>query len=214
MSEVTIEKMLLLTLGWLLGVLGPIVTDAIKKSRENRQVKVALAAELLEVSYKLALANYSVNIHFGTVDRPYLHWLQGVTSNYRGPSLTETIQPLIKVQLGLPEAQLVALVREQTAKNGKNIVTQKFIVPLLDARVSSLWYLTNKVQILLLDIRSNINLLNELVDQARYYNGLTFGKLEGDNYILALGNLNGCHRQYAERAKVIVTKIEELGSLL
>ena len=58
MSEDTIEKLLLLTLGWLLGMLGPVVTEAIKKRRENRQVKLALAAELREVSYKLALANY------------------------------------------------------------------------------------------------------------------------------------------------------------
>jgi len=214
MSEDTIEKLLLLTLGWLLGMLGPVVTEAIKKRRENCQVRLALAAELREVSYKLALANYLVNIHFGTVDRPYLQWLQGVTSNYKGPSLTETTQPSIEMQLGLPEVQLVALVRAQTAEKGKNIVTQKVIVPLLDARVSSLWYLENRVQVLLLDIRSNINLLNELVDQARYYSGLTFGKLEGENYNLVVDNLDGCHRQYAERAKRIVTKIEELSSLL
>jgi hypothetical protein len=67
---------------------------------------------------------------------------------------------------------------------------------------------------LLLDIRNNINLLNKLVDQARYYTGLTFGKLEGGNYESVVGNLAGCHRQYAERAKRIVTKIEELGDLL
>ncbi len=214
MSEDTIEKLLFLALGWLLGMLGPVVTDAIKRRRENAQVKLALAAELREVSYKLALANYLVNIHFGTVDRAYLQWFQGATANYKGPSFTETTQPSVEMQLALPEAQLAALVRAQTAKRGTNIVTQKVIVPLLDARVSSLWYLENRVQVLLLDIRSNINLLNELVDQARYYNGLTFGKLEGENYEVVVGNLEGCHRQYAERAKRIVTKIDELDGLL
>lgn len=214
MSEDTLEKLILLALGWLLGMLGPVVTEAIKRRRENSQVKVALAAELREVSYKLALANYLVNIHFGTVDRPYLQWLQGVTSNYTGPSLTETTQPSIEMQLGLPDTQLAALVQAQTPNKGANIVIQKVVVPLLDARVSSLWYLENQIQILLLDIRSNINLLNELVDQARYYTGLTFGKLEGQNYQLVVENLEGCHRQYAERAKRIVTKIEELGRLV
>lgn len=90
MSEDTIEKLLLLALGWLLGMLGPVVTEAIKRRRENCQVKVALAAELRQVSYKLALASYLVNIHFGTVDRPYLQWLQRVTAGYNGPSLAET----------------------------------------------------------------------------------------------------------------------------
>ena len=59
-----------------------------------------------------------------------------------------------------------------------------------------------------------INLLNELVDQARYYTGLTFTKLEGRNHELVVGNLAGCHEQYTERATIIATKIEKLRSLL
>ncbi len=213
MSADTIEKLALLTLGWLLGMLGPIATDAIKRRRENGLVKVALASELRELSYKLALASYLINIHFGTVDRTYLQWLQGVTTNYEGPSRSETAQPSSEMQLNFADAQLAALVQAQKANQGTNIVVRKFIVPLLDARVSSLWYLESRAQTLLLDIRSNINLLNELVDQARYYTGLTFGKLEGENYERVVSNLEGCHRQYAERAKMIVTKIEELSGV-
>ncbi len=214
MSEDTIEKLLLLILGWLLGMLGPVVTEAIKRRRENSLVKLALAAELREVSYKLALTNYSINIHFGSVDRAYLQWLQRAIANYHGPSFVESTQISIDMQLGLPDTELSELVRKQIAESGKNIVVPKISVPLLDARVSSLWYLDNRVQILLLDIRSSINLLNELVDQARYYSGLTFGKLEGENDKLVVDNINGCHRQCAERAKRIVDKIEELSRLL
>ena len=214
MSADTIEKLALLALGWLLGMLGPVVTEAIKRRRENGLVKVALAAELRELSYMLAIVNYLVNIHFGTVDRTYLNWLQGATASYVGPNRTETTQPSIEMQLGLPDAQLAALVQTQKANEGTNIVTRKFVVPLLDARVSSLWNLESRVQILLLDIRSSVNLLNELVDQARYYNGLTFGKLEAENYERVVSNLEGCHRQYAERAKRIVGKIEELSTLV
>lgn len=213
MSADTIEKLALLALGWLLGMLGPVVTEAIKRQRENNLVQVALASELRELSYKLALANYLINIHFGTVDRTYLQWLQRATANYVGPSRSETIEPSIEMQLGLPDAQLAALVQTQKANKDTNIVVRKFIVPLLDARVSSLWCLDSRIQILLLDIRGSINLLNELVDQARYYTGLTFGKLEGENYLRVVSNLEGCHRQYAERAKRIITKIEELGGL-
>jgi len=213
MSPDTIEKLLLLTFGWLLGILGPVVTEAIKKQRESGLVKLALAAELREVSYKLALSSYLINLHFGTVDRAYIQWLQGVTKNYKGPSLADSTQPSFEMLLSLSDAQLAALVQRQMPPKGTNIVVQKVVVPLLDSRVSSLWYLDGKVQILLLDIRSSINLLNEIVDQAQYYTGLTFSKLEGENYGLVVDNLEGCHRQYAERAKIIVVKIEELSGL-
>jgi hypothetical protein len=129
MSEDTIEKLLLLALGWLLGMLGPVVTVAINRRRENCQVKVALAAELREVSYKLALASYLINIHFGTVDRPYLQWLQRVTASHKGPSLVETTQGSIEMQLSLPEPQLAALVKSQTGREGQTIGVQKIIVP-------------------------------------------------------------------------------------
>jgi len=212
-SDETIEKLLLVALGWLLGLLGPVVIDAIRKRRENIQVKFALFAELREVAYKLALANFLVNTHFGTIDKPYLQWLKRATENYKGPGFVET-QRAVDVQLNLPPEQLEALTRRMTTAKGTNIVVQKMHVPLLDARLSALLYLDHQVQIHLLDIRSSIALLNELVDQARYYTGLTFGKLEGDNYQLVTGNLDGCLKQYAERARMIVSKVEELDRLL
>jgi len=214
MTTDTLEKLLLLAFGWLLGMLSPAVTESIKRRRENQQVKVALAAELREVSYKLALANYLVNIHFGNIDKTYLQWLHCAIASYSGPSLVKSTLPSIEMQLSLPDEQFSAHVHKQKAQEGKNINTQKIVVPLLDARVSSLWYLESSIQILLLDIRSNINLLNEIVDQTRYYSGLTFGKLDESNYELVVENLDGCHRQYAERAKRIVCKIQELSSLL
>jgi hypothetical protein len=210
----TVEKLLLLAFGWLLGILSPSVVEAIKRRKENSLVKVALAAELREVSYKLALANYSINAHFGALDRPFLHWFREVTSNYSGPNLVESSLPFVETQLGLTDVQFAEIVNIQTASKEKNLNLQKVIVPLLDARVSSVLYLDNSIQILLLDIRSNINLLNEIVDQARYYSGLTFGKLEGDNYEIVAGNLKDCQKQFALRAKRIIIKIQELSGLL
>lgn len=210
MSADTVERPLLLSLGWLFGLLSPAIVEAIKRSRENQKVRVALAAELNEVSYRLALANHILNSHFGIVNRSHLEWFKDVTADYAGPSLVPSSLPAVEVQLQVSEAQLAKLVASQKAPNHQSVNLQKIIVPLLDARVSSVWYLENHIQVLLLDIRSQINLLNEIVDQARYYSGLTFGKLEGGNYPLVVENLKGCQQQYAERAKQIVAKIREL----
>jgi hypothetical protein len=131
----------------------------------------------------------SVHDHLGTVDRTYLQWFQGVTANYDGPNRSQTVQSIHR-----DAAQLAGRTTCRTsfkrwkANKGTNIVVPKFVVPLLDARVSSLWYFENRVQILLLDIRSNINLLNELVDQGRYYGRLTFGKLENETYERVVAN--------------------------
>jgi hypothetical protein len=79
MTVDSIEKVALLVVGWLLGLLGPTIIEAIKRHRENKQVKVALAAELREVSYKLVMANHLIHLHFGTVDRLHLRWFKAST---------------------------------------------------------------------------------------------------------------------------------------
>ena len=214
MSADTVEKLLLLALGWLFGLLSPAIVEAIKRHRETNLVKVALAAELDEVSYKLALGNNILNEHFGTIDHTYLRWLKEVTANYADPSLVAPLIQGIESQLQLTGEQLADLVALRKAPDHQNVNLQKVVVPLLDARVSSLWHLDSNIQALLLDIRSQVNLLNEIVDQSRYYSGLTFGKLEGGNYALVVENLKGCQRQHAERAKQIVNKIQELRKAL
>ena len=214
MTPDTLEKLLLLTLGWLLGLLGPVVTDAIRKRRENSRVRFAIFAELREVSYKLALANFLVNTHLGTIDKPYLEWLKCVTENYIGPAVVPSAQQGIEMQLSLAPDQLNALTRRLSTPKGQNIIIPKMHVPLLDARLSALLYLDYDVQVRLLDIRTHIILANELVDQSRYYAGLTFGKLEGENYQLVVGNLEGCLKQYAERSQIIVSKIGELDAVV
>jgi hypothetical protein len=210
MTVDSIEKVALLIVGWLLGLLGPTIIEAIKRHRENKQVKVALAAELREVSYKLVLANHLIHLHFGTVDRPHLRWFKASTEHYEGPLLVEASRNALEIQLDLSDEQLSQYVRSQTAPAHQNINLQKIIVPLLDARVASLWYLKNQLQVLLLSIRSHINLLNELVDQSRYYAGLTFSNLKSANYDRAVGNLKDCQIQYAQRSKQIVDAISKL----
>ena len=48
------EKILLLLLGWLFGLLSPAIVDAIRKYREAKELKVALWTELRELRYRLA----------------------------------------------------------------------------------------------------------------------------------------------------------------
>ena len=136
MSADTVEKLLLLSLGWLFGLLSPAIVETIKRRRETNLVKVALAAELDEVSYKLALANNILNWHFGTIDHAYLRWFKDVTADYAGPSLVASSIPAIESQLQLPGDQLAACVAFQKAPNHKNVNLPKVMVPLLDARVS------------------------------------------------------------------------------
>ena len=77
-----------------------------------------------------------------------------------------------------------------------------------------MWSFDTAVQRQLLDLRANMELLNDIVDRARKYFDMTFTKLEGDNYSVVFCNVEQCYSLYAERAKRIVDRVGELKHLL
>ena len=70
------EKIALLFVGWLLGLLGPIIVESIKRKREDTLGRVAILSELKDLATTLALAAYGVHLRQGTFDRTFLEWLK------------------------------------------------------------------------------------------------------------------------------------------
>lgn len=204
------EKILFLLLGWALGLLGPAIVDTIRRQREVAQVRTALLGELHELKYRLALSAYYAEKRFGNIDRPYLQWLRCVVIEYKGSKPKDAILALVDGQLGFTDEQIALISKSELADSESGLTLKKYLVPLLDSRIPSLWFFDSRFQLLLLEVRSELNLLNEEVDQARYYFGLTFTKLEGDNHSRVSGNLTESYRQIAKRARLAVDKIGEL----
>lgn len=71
-----VEKVLLIILGWLLGLLSPAIVVAIKTRRENQLGRVAIRSELRDVAHKIALAAHAIHMRNGTVNRAHLEWLK------------------------------------------------------------------------------------------------------------------------------------------
>lgn len=210
MSDDAIDKLFFLALGWLLGLLAPIIVDAIRRRRENALGRAAIYAELRDVAHKLALAGHHVRSRNGTVDRLHLEWLKRHLETHAGLVDTSNVLQMIRLQLSWPDEQLLAYVQAEAAKSHKAIELQKYLTPLLDSRVSAMWSFDTAVQRHLLDLRANMEMLNDMVDRARKYFDMTFAKLENDNYSIVVANLEQCYALYAERAKRIVDQVAEL----
>ena len=214
MTEDTAEKLLLLCLGWLLGLLGPVIVDAIKRRRENSLGQVAIHAELRDVSHKLALAAHFIYMRKGIADRQHLEWVKSHLEGYASLSDTNSILQSLRLQLAWTEDELTSYARTTKAQPGKGVTLQKYPVPLLDARVTALWSFQTNVQRHLLQIRTDIELLNDIVDRSRQYSDMTFSKHEGRNYDLLVENIEQCCDVYFDRAKRVVDEVKNLGSII
>jgi hypothetical protein len=210
MSDTTIDKLAFLALGWLLGLLGPVIVDGIKRRRENTLGRAAILTELTELTGILSTAAYGARMRLGTADRKFLEWLKITLEQYATtPELQEFI-PRLRTQLSWTDDQLSAVAQHMSADEGKETMLQHYPVPLLDSRVSALWSFDTSFQRQLLEIRRNVAILDDVVDRSRKYFDMTFTKLEGNNYQLVTENLTQTYELYAERAMTVVDQIKSL----
>jgi len=200
MPDDTFEKLALVALGWLLGLLGPIITEGIKRRREDALGRDALLSELREVGCLLGVAAYGVHMNRGTVNREFLLWLKNDLEQHAVSEQFQIFIPNLGKQLEWSDRDILAGSRLMASEQGVSTVLQRYPVPLLDSRVSAIWTFDTSFQRSLLSIRTNMHILDDLVERTRIYHDMTFSKQEGDNHERILGNIEQACDLYAQRA--------------
>ena len=209
-----LQELTLLSLGWLAGVLSPILVDKIRAKRELTAVQAALKDELDEIGYRLALASQSVHQHFGTTDREQLQWLSKRVAAYRGKESRDAIQKGVDLQLSWSDDQFLSFVLQDAAPRGKGLHLPKFAMPFADARVPGWHLLPAGLRVGLLAIHGDIRLLNDAADLSRLHAQQTFSKLNADEYESVIGNLAGSCSQYARHCRYAADRMAQLQPLL
>jgi hypothetical protein len=206
----TLDKILFLFLGWLLGMLSPVIVAAIARRRENALGRAAILTELNELAATLAIAVYGARSSLGTVDRPFLEWLQTFLDSHPIPPTLQGFKSRLPVHLSWSDEDIAKGAQHMANAPGTSAMLQHYPVPLLDSRVSAIWTFNTEFQRRLLEIRRNVALLDDIVDRSRKYFDLTFTKLEADNHDLVRDNIDQCCELYAARATTVVEQITEL----
>ena len=210
MTEDSITKIAFISLGWLLGMLSPIIVNAITRRRENILGRAAIFAELKEFACILSIATYGARRSLGTVDRKFLEWLKTVLEQQALTPSAQKLLPSLRTQLTWSDEQIKTAFQLIADQNGKGTILQRYSVPLLDARVSAMWTFETTFQRKLLEIRRNIALLDDVVDRSRKYFDMTFSKLDETNHNLVTENFIQACELYAERAEIIIDQIRNL----
>ena len=207
-----LDSLTTLLIGWLLGLLAPVIVDAIKNGREATNTYVAIKSELNEVAYRMVLASYATSMHLGTANHEFLKWVKDSLFLYQGKEHKDSIIKVVEGELLLTPEQLASFNAASAAKNLQALALVKFAVSFIDTRVSTFHLMPSNVQLQLLSIRADVKLLEDLVDQSKTYFQLTFGKLEDGNYSIVVENLRGVYGQYIKRCRIAADRIHHLQS--
>lgn len=204
------EKLIVLLIGWLMGLLAPAIVDRIKRKRENKLGRKAILAELHDLSGVLAAAAYLVRIREGTLDREFFIWLKDI---YNWGERTEEYtnwSKRIDIQLAWSDEEIAQFAALGEQNDRKSAVLQKYPVPLLDSRVSALWSFDTYFQRKLLEIRQLSHRLDDLVDRSRKLHDMTFSTLSDENRAAVQNNIQETLSLYGRTAKRMVDKIVAL----
>ncbi|MCW5590685.1 MAG: hypothetical protein KIS74_01175 [Burkholderiales bacterium] len=209
------EKAAFVLLGWLLATLSPVIADAIRKRRRRADSRKVVLAELAELKYRLSVVAYYCEMRYGNPDRPYLEKLRPVLEAYTGPMAVASVKQKVDMLLAMSDQQIQAVAEvERGDPSASGLSLKKYPVPFLDMRLKDVEALPDLVQPLLLEIHTQLGMLDQEAENAQYYFRLTFdSSLTGDNRDRVEGNLTQAYRQYANVARTIVKRIGELEAL-
>lgn len=154
------NSILLVLLGWLLGLLGPVIVDAIRRRYRNKEIRTAVLSELFEARFRLAGVVYVLESRFGTYNRQLLEWLLPLLEDHRGPNPSKSIAEEMRRQLTLSDDELAAIAQEQKVDPQGGLAVKTYRLAYIDSRVGNLGVFDEESRALILDVRSNIDLFN------------------------------------------------------
>jgi hypothetical protein len=202
----TISKAIFLMLGWVLGLIGASITDLLRDWRRLRLIKRAVRTELQELRVRLAGVVFQVAAHFGRVDRDLLKWLTAAMEGYSGALMEGLVD--FRPLLAATDEQLREISGKLRAAAGVSLIFRRYQLSFLDKHIDQLSHLDVAAQAKLLDIRTQLALLTEMVDEAQYFYRLTFQSNLTDTAKGALDkNIDQSHELVGQRSKFLVERI-------
>lgn len=205
--EMTIGTVGAIILGWLLGLLSPAIVDVIRRYYRQREIRSGIIGELAELRFRMAAAVWMFEGRFGTYDRVMLNWLVSVLETYEGATDATRLVENIRKQAAFDDKTLQAIAAHQKAKPGAGLNVKKYRVPYLDANIGQLGIFEERIRAAILEIRAQLELFNEEIDEARLNYRMTFEITDQDNHAAIVQNVETCYKNLGQMAKQIADRI-------
>ena len=205
----TSESVGAIFLGWLLGVLSPLIVDRIRNRYQEDEIRDGVYSELRELRFTLLVAAYGFQSEFGKLDRSYYQWLIANLETCDINAESAKMLEVVKNIAAKDDSTFALLVGEMRAKPGVGLNVRKYRMPYFDSKVGSLGIFDERKIAAMLDVRAQLEMFNEIVDDARMYHRMTY-ELAGINHQQAVKSANSCYVDLASRAREIVTQQSEI----
>jgi hypothetical protein len=174
-------------LGWLLGLLTPMIAERIRRPYRRRDVMRSVIHEMLDLQYLMAFVAFNVRIRKGAVSDAFLDEILPILEGYDGPSVDDEVIGRVKRTRELPEATRFQAVNRPNSAVG----LRQYSLPLLTTQVVELMICGTEFQRAVLYIRQHLDLFNQIGVYAQSQFDKTFGAITADNREILILNQEG-----------------------
>lgn len=211
----TSENILFLLLGWMLGLFSPLIYDEIKKRQHKKEIRLGILTELKELRYKLMGFVYLMAKRNGEYDRALLEWLKPIVKDYSGTHRKDNFYIAIESHLKLSDEELLVISQQLKAKSKRGYSLKKYELPFLDSKIVNLTVFDESFQNHILEIKTQLKLIHEEIDQAKFYFEKTFDStLSTENYQTIRDNLEDSYGNLSRQSRNLADRIGELATKL
>ena len=172
------EKLLYLLigsfLGWFLGLLTLIFSGFIKRFYQTKEIKIGICNELNEVKLRIAMAVYVLSPRFTPYTKELLTWLQPFLEEYDRLYTGKKLAERNKKLLNLSDDEFKRLSDHMLEKPESSSYLKTYSLPFFESHMGSLGIFDTRFQRRLIEIRTQIFLLNEDIIRSNWSRQVMF----------------------------------------
>lgn len=191
----TITAIVSLILGWLLGLLSPLIVEHIRSKKHISALAQAIKDEAAELEFRFALTAFLILQHKGEFDAEFLKWMSLVLDRYEGNEPVEVPKRAVKSLQDANETQRTQIIQAMAAQPGVGIGLKTFSLSLMNSLIGQTHDFPLPFQRRIHELRNQVHNLNEEVLEARHSHRKTFDEsISESNHKRLVEDLHAKHK--------------------
>ncbi len=205
------EVLITVFLGWLLGLLSNPIANRILRHYNRDDLRIAISSEFKEIIVQLALLSNIILQHLGNATKDDYVWMENILKKYYQGEDSAQVLSVLKKIIEVPENELSPLLQLFKQSGTKHLNLKLYDLPFLNSRMEDISVFDSQFQTKIFDIRSNIHILNQEIENAQYFTKLTFDpSCMNTNKDIIKNNIDNAYKNIYKRCRVIVGKMDNI----
>ena len=210
------SQVILILIGWFMGVLNTVGYELYKGYLDGKRLKTAILSELKELLPRLVLTYYALINKTGDYNKENVQWVYDNLSSYEDKSKTLKIESL-KEKLGklLEQNDIIikSIINSETAETEVEHI-KSINLSFNKESIEKFSLLSEELRLIIFDVRTKVNIMNELADIINFYFKQTFVPgMPDKNHEIIVNNIISNYKTYIMQNKIVVERIKEIFEL-